>query len=151
MRPMTKNGRDFYEVSSLQQKSLRRGDLIMSARAASELLPKYASYVWNRLMVVSAEDCGDLVTGEVVALYDAWSKVRPAPSASKPLKGYIFFFKALVILARCRHSRDADEVLLLVTERLPDAEFDDAVQQCARISALGRNPTTSSARRLVLG
>jgi hypothetical protein len=67
----TKNGRDFYEVASLLQKSLRRGDIVLASRAANELLPRYANYFWNRLLVVSAEDCHDLVTGEVVALYDA--------------------------------------------------------------------------------
>ena len=81
MRLVTKNRRDFYEVSSLLQKPLRRGDMIMSSRAVSELLPKHANYIWNRLMIVSAEDCGDMVTGETVALYDAWLKTGgPTPA-----------------------------------------------------------------------
>jgi hypothetical protein len=40
-----------------------------------------------------------------------------------------------VILARCRHSRDADELLLLVAERIPDHDFDEAVRQCEAIAA----------------
>ena len=37
-RLVTKNGRDFYEVASLLQKSLRRGDIVMCSRAVNELL-----------------------------------------------------------------------------------------------------------------
>ena len=95
----TKNGRRFDEVASLFQKSLRRGDIVMASRAVNELLPRYGSYVWNRLLVVSAEDCHHLVTGEVVALYDAWSKVNAkVPDNSK---GRVFFAKAIIVLARC--------------------------------------------------
>src|SRR3954470_3106395 len=121
MKLWTKNGRDFYEVASLLQKSLRRGDIVMAARAVNELLPRYANYCWNRLMTVSAEDCADMVTGEIVALYDAWAKVNE--SSRDNSKGRVFFAKAIVILARCRHSRDADELNLLVADRLPDDEF----------------------------
>ena len=97
-RLVTKNGRDFYEVASLLQKSLRRGDIVMCSRAVNELLPKYANYCWNRLMTVSAEDCADMVTGEIVALYDAWLKVNH--SSRDNSKGRMFFAKAIVILAR---------------------------------------------------
>jgi replication-associated recombination protein RarA len=128
MKLFTKNGRDFYEVASLLQKSLRRGDTTMAACAINELFPKYANYIWNRLMTVSAEDCADLVTGEIVALYDAWTKVNASTADNS--KGRIFFAKAVVILARARHSRDADELNLLVVDRLPPEEFDKAVAAC---------------------
>jgi hypothetical protein len=124
----TKNGRDFLEVASLLQKSLRRGDVVMCSRAVNELLPRYANYCWNRMMTVSAEDCADLVTGEVVALYDAWVKVNAGKGDKS--KGRVFFAKAIIILARCRHSRDADELNLLVADRLPDDEFDAAIAAC---------------------
>jgi hypothetical protein len=132
-RLLTKNGRDFFEVSSLLQKSLRRGDVVMCARAVNELLPRYANYVWNRLMTVSAEDCADLVTGEIVALYDAWTIVQKSrKGTSGPparLEGRIFFAKAIVLLARCRHSRDADELILLVADRLPEEVFETAMRE----------------------
>ena len=69
-------------------------------------------------MTVSAEDCADLVTGEVVALYDAWLKVNENDQGNS--KGRIFFAKAVIILATARHSRVADELNLLVSDRLPD-------------------------------
>jgi len=117
----TKGGHDFYEVASLLQKSLRRGDMILAARAANELFPKYTNYVWNRLMTVSAEDCASLITAEIVGLYDAWEKVN-AGKAGKD-KGRVFIAKAIVILAKCKHARDADELNLLVSDRYPAESF----------------------------
>jgi hypothetical protein len=35
--------------------------------------------------------------------------------------------KAIVLLAKCKHSRDADEIGLLVADRLPDEEFVEAM------------------------
>jgi hypothetical protein len=64
-------------------------------------------------MVVSAEDCADMVTAEIVGLYDAWLKVNEGKA--EKAKGRVFFAKAVVILARCRHSRDADELKHRVT------------------------------------
>jgi len=76
MELFTKNGRDFDEVASRLQKSLRRSDLVMASRSVNELLPRHANDCRNRLMTVSAEDCADMVTGQIVALFDAWPKVN---------------------------------------------------------------------------
>lgn len=118
--PPTKGGYDFYEVASLLQKSLRRGDMVLAARAANELFPKYTNYIWNRLMTVSAEDCASLVTSEIVALYDAWLKVNNGRAGDK---GRVFIAKAIVVLAKCKHARDADELNLLVSDRYPEDSF----------------------------
>ena len=133
----TKHGRDFYVVTSLLQKSLRRGDATMAARAINELLPRYANYCWNRLMTVSAEDCADMVTGEIVALYDGWSKVNQGKA--DPTKGRIFFAKAVIILARARHSRDADELNLLVSDRIPDDIFEAALGEVEQTMDIDRD------------
>lgn len=129
--PPTKGGYDFYEVASLLQKSLRRGDMVLAARAANELFPKYTNYVWNRLMTVSAEDCASLVTTEIVALYDAWFKVNSNKAGDK---GRVFIAKAIVILAKCKHARDADELNLLVSDRYPEDSF--AAEVIAEAEAL---------------
>lgn len=128
MKRFTRNGRDFFEVASLLQKSLRRGDVVLASAAVNELLPTYGNYVWNRLMTVSAEDCADFVTSEVVALYDAWVKVNQSVPAKT--KGRIFFAKAVIILARAKHSRDADELNILVADRLPPEELDRLLKEC---------------------
>ncbi len=137
MKPLTtKTNLDFYEVASLLQKSLRRGDVVLAARAANELLPKYANYVWNRLMIVSAEDVSTMVTGEIVALYDAWKQVtrNVSPTAREPRRtGRIFTLKAIVLLAKTKHSRDADELGLLVVDRLPDDLFMAALDDVEEI------------------
>lgn len=125
----TRNGHDFFVVSSMLQKALRRGDVVLAAKACDELLPLYANYCWNRLLTVSAEDCADLVTQEVMALYQAWSKIRSNVTDKTSLKGRIFFAKAIVILAKARHSRDADELLILVTDRMPEEEFEAALRE----------------------
>lgn len=128
----TKGGYDFYEVASLLQKSLRRGDTVLAARAANELFPKYTNYVWNRLMTVSAEDCASLVTTEIVALYDAWEKVNQGKSGKD--KGRVFIAKAIIILAKCKHARDADELNLLVSDRYPEDQF--AAEVVAPVEAM---------------
>lgn len=128
----TKGGYDFYEVASLLQKSLRRGDAVLAARAANELFPKYTNYVWNRLMTVSAEDCASLVTSEIVALYDGWEKVNAGKTGKD--KGRVFIAKAIIILAKCKHARDADELNLLVSDRYPEDSF--AAEVVAPIEAL---------------
>jgi replication-associated recombination protein RarA len=119
--PPTKGGYDFGEVASLLQKSLRRGDVVLASRAMNELFPQYTNYAWNRLMTVSAEDCAGVITTEIVALYDAWSKVNTGKGLKD--KGRIFLAKAIVLLATAKHSRDADTLNLLVSDRLPEDVF----------------------------
>lgn len=117
----TKGGYDFYEVASLLQKSIRRNHLGLATRAANELFPDYANYTWNRLMTISAEDCAGIITMEIVALYDAWKKVNERSKDKS--KGRVFIAKALIILARGQHSRDADELNNLTSDRFPEDVF----------------------------
>lgn len=131
----TRNGYDFFVVSSLLQKSLRRGDVVLASRAVHELLPKYANYCWNRLLIVSAEDCAWFVTQEVVALYQAWRKTTGETSSKKPgrQEGRIFFAKAIVLLAKVKHSRDQDDLTLLVTNRIPDDVWEKHMREVAEV------------------
>lgn len=131
----TKNGHDFFAVSSLLQKAIRRGDVEFAARACNELLPKYANYCWNRLMIISAEDCAGLVTQEVIALWTAWRKTTAETSSKKPgrVEGRIFFAKAIVLLAKCQHSRDQDNLILLVSNRMPDDVFREELTKVADV------------------
>jgi replication-associated recombination protein RarA len=132
-RLLTKNGRAFDEVASLLQKSLRRDDIVFAARAADELFPRYANYIWNRLLTVSAEDCAGIITGEVVALFDGWQKVNA--STRDRSRGRVFISKAIILIARARKSRDADELNLLVVDRIPDEDFDAALAACESVEA----------------
>ena len=127
----TKSGMDFYEVASLLQKSLRRGDSTLAARAANELFPQYANYTWNRLLTVSAEDCHGVITHEIVALFDAWTQVNTNKSPKD--KGRIFLAKAIVLLAQAKHSRDADSLNILVSDRLPEDNFRAEIEETEAI------------------
>jgi hypothetical protein len=80
-------------------------------------------------MIVSAEDCHGVITAEIIALYQAWKKATNETSSKKPgrIEGRIFFSKAIVLLAECKHSRDQDELILLVSNRMPDDVFEAAM------------------------
>ena len=128
-RLFTSSGRDFFEVASLFQKSVRRGDLVLATKAAVDLFPRFSGYAWRRMLIMSAEDCGDMVTREIVALYDAWETINKGKKRKDAPEGQVFVAKALVILCKCRHSRDAAEALWLLAFRMPDDLFDAALAE----------------------
>lgn len=107
MKLITQRGYDFYEVASALQKSIRRGDVKIAGYMALELFPKYSEYCWKRLLTISAEDCDGLVTKEIKALYDSFHIINKGKKGNE-LKGRIFISKAVIILCRTCHNRDAD-------------------------------------------
>ena len=107
MKLYTQRGYDFYEVASALQKSIRRNDVKLAGYMALELFPKYAEYCWKRLLTISAEDCNPMVTQEIKALYDSFWVINKNKSGND-LKGRVFISKAVIILCRCGHNRDAD-------------------------------------------
>lgn len=96
----TRQGYDMFEVSSLLQKAIRRQDAELAYFAANELIPHYRHYLWKRLLTVSAEDCYDLVTGEIISLREKDS--LPANISRQ------YISKAVSILLNARKNRDAD-------------------------------------------
>lgn len=107
MKLFTQRGYDFYEVASALQKSIRRGDEEVAGYFALELFPKYSNYCWKRLLTISAEDCHGLITQEIKALYDSFMIINKGKKA-EDFKGRIFISKAIIILCRSAHNRDAD-------------------------------------------
>ena len=96
---ITPKGHNFYDMSSMLQKSIRRGKIELAAYAANELKTKWRNYLWKRLLVISAEDCYGVITKEIIALKmtdDATGK-----------KEDIFISKALVLLCQAKKNRDA--------------------------------------------
>lgn len=126
-RVLTKNGHDLFVMASLLQKSLRRGDVVLASKACVELLPQFSNYCWNRLLIVSAEDTNDMVTGEIVALWQAFEKIKKNTNYGDPTT--IFHLKAIVLLAKARHSRDTDELFHLVVAKIPDEVLLEALEQ----------------------
>jgi len=94
----TRNQHNMFDISSMIQKSLRRGLVEHALYAAVEMAGKYRSYLWKRLFVVSAEDCNDLVTGRVLSLYER-DKRKADDNA---------IAEAVCLLAATRKNRDAD-------------------------------------------
>lgn len=102
----TKNGHDLFEIASLLQKAIRRGDEFYAGYAANELRGRYNDYLWRKLLIISAEDCDGLITKEIVSL----EKADNMYNTNK--KGYdrcgIFISKAITILLKAQKCRDAD-------------------------------------------
>lgn len=46
----TKNGHSMYDMVSLLQKAIRRGDAEVAGYAANELRGRYNAYLWRRLL-----------------------------------------------------------------------------------------------------
>ena len=67
----TTNGYNMFDMSSMLQKAIRRGDFTHAGFAANELYYSYYSYLWRRLLVISAEDCYGIMTKEIMALKEA--------------------------------------------------------------------------------
>ena len=125
---LTKNGHDFYVVSSLLQKSIRRGDFKRAGYAANELFDDYNSFLWNRLLIISAEDCRAMVTDELIALRKADEIINK--NKKKGERNKIFVGKALVILIECAKGRDGDYMAdCLMREINPEMRADPAFNQ----------------------
>lgn len=112
---ITKNGYDFFEVSSAMQKAIRRGESDVAGYFAIELFESgYHNYAWKRLLTVSAEDCYGVITHEIKALYDSFIFINKG--AKKP-KGRIFLAKATILLSLAVKSRDADHLTNLIYDK----------------------------------
>lgn len=105
MELRTLSGHNMYDMASLLQKAIRRGDLAKAAYAAKELYARYYKYVWKRLLVISAEDCYGIMTKEIVALKCADDIVNEGRKPNG--RDLIFISKAVTLLCMARKNRDA--------------------------------------------
>jgi hypothetical protein len=97
----THNGHNMFDVSSLIQKALRRGDMEFSCYAAHEMMYKFRPYLWTRLFVTSAEDCYDPVSGRLLYL-------RKKDAEIKDPLNTVYLSEAVNLLVRTRKNRDSD-------------------------------------------
>ena len=107
----TLNGYNMYDMASMLQKAIRRSDIPHAAYAAEELMPSFRSYLWRRLVTVSAEDCYGIMTKEIMALWDADEKINKGKKSWREMT-VIYIAKAIVLLCLARKNRDADYVEL---------------------------------------
>lgn len=97
----TRNGHNMFDVSSLIQKALRRGDMEFACYAAHEMMWKYRPYLWTRLFITSAEDCYDPVSGRILYLRKKDYEISDAEDTR-------YLSEAINLLVRTRKNRDAD-------------------------------------------
>lgn len=97
----TRNGHNMFDISSLIQKALRRGDMEFACYAAHEMMWKYRPYLWTRLLITSAEDCFDLVTGRVLYL-------KKKDLECNDVTNTRYLSEAVNLLVKVRKNRDAD-------------------------------------------
>ncbi len=117
----TRHGHNMYDMASLLQKSIRRGDYQRAGYAAMELFGRYNKYLWRRLLVISAEDCWGIMTKEIIALKLAEDQ------CFGDRKGYdkdpIFVAKAITLLCMAKKNRDA--CYFACNFMLPDTTLDE--------------------------
>ena len=97
----TKSGHSFWDMASMLQAAIRRGDVVRAGYAANELFGRYTGFLWRRLLIISAEDCYGIMTKEIVALKQAEEMMKKDDET-------IFVSKAIVLLCYAKKNRDAD-------------------------------------------
>jgi len=133
-RPHTTRGYNLFEVASCLQKAIRRGDTALAGYMAIELFESgFHNYAWKRMLTVSAEDCADLITQEVKALYDCFILMNVD---SKKVRSRIFLSKAVIVMCEARKSRDADHL----TNYVYDRKMIDAKKLTDAIDEARENP-----------
>lgn len=93
----TETGYNMFDMLSMLQKSIRRGDYLHAGFAANQLKNRYRKAMWNRLMVISSEDCYGVVTKEITTLFYCDSNERDDINISR----------AVALLCTAKKSRDA--------------------------------------------
>lgn len=95
--PYTEGGYNMFDMLSMLQKSIRRGDYEHAGFAANQLKGSFRTTMWNRLFVISAEDCFGVLTKELVEL-----KKQDERSQDN-----LIISNAVALMCRSKKSRDA--------------------------------------------
>lgn len=92
----TISGHNMYDMASLMQKAIRRGEKNNAIYAALELSYKYRSMMWNRICVIASEDCWGIISKEILKLRKEDEEVKSKES----------IIKAVSLLCDNKKSRD---------------------------------------------
>lgn len=113
---VTKNGYELLVVSSALQKAIRRNEPRLAGWAIIELFESgFVNYAWKRLLVISAEDCDGVITGEIESLMRAQALVQKTAKKGRPA-GFIFLAKATLLLCGQAKNRDPDHLGFLAKQ-----------------------------------
>lgn len=95
--PYTEHGYNMYDILSVVQKAVRRGDYELGGWGCNELKNTFRSVMWNRLLITTSEDSYGVLTKEIVAL-------RENDLVQKDDRNIA---NAMALLCRAKKSRDA--------------------------------------------
>ncbi len=95
--PNTEGGYNMFDMLSMIQKAIRRGDYEYAGFAANQLRGTFRTAMWNRLLVISAEDCFGVITKELISL-------RKCDECSKKNQN---IGNIVALMCRAKKSRDA--------------------------------------------
>ena len=95
--PYTDTGYNMYDMISMLQKAIRRSDYENAGFAANQVKNSYRNVMWNRLLVISAEDCFGVVTKEILKLREQDNILKSDDNISN----------AVALLCRVEKNRDA--------------------------------------------
>lgn len=95
--PYTETGYNMYDMLSTIQKAIRRGNYELAGWGAQQLQGRFRTVMWNRMFVISSEDCYGILTKELVALRESDDRKKDNENIAK----------AMALLCRSMKSRDA--------------------------------------------
>ena len=95
--PHTESGYNMYDILSVVQKAVRRGDYELGGWGCQQLKGAYRSVMWNRLLITTSEDSYGVLTKEIVALCEKDQAHRDDKNIAD----------AMALLCRAKKSRDA--------------------------------------------
>lgn len=95
--PYTDTGYNMYDMISMLQKAIRRSDYENAGFAANQVKNSYRNVMWNRLLVISSEDCFGVVTKEILKLREQDNILKSDDNISN----------AVALLCRVEKNRDA--------------------------------------------
>lgn len=115
----TTSGLQLSECISALQKEIRRGNKYEATYWALEIYnSNYRKYLWERLLIISAEDVHDPMNHLIVkSLYDSWTNI-----GAKDKKHRIFLTRAVLQLCEAPKNRNADHFQNLVDKNLEKGE-----------------------------
>lgn len=111
----TEKGYDLFEVASVVQKSIRRGDEDAAMFFSVELFNSgFGEYLWKRLRIISSEDVGlaePNISANVQALYEMYQEQKKKKD-QKNAPERLFLTHAVLMLCRAKKSRLVDWTLI---------------------------------------
>lgn len=127
---VTTNGYNMFDMMSMMQKAIRRGLFEYAGFAANQLQDKFRTAMWNRILVISSEDCFGVITKELVELRRKDEKSKDNSIISK----------AIALLCKSLKNRDAcyfacNFVLASRSHRRVECSEDEVIAFKNRINA----------------